>query len=159
MIRIWAWSYQIILLSIFDRCILAYCNLWPGIKSKHLTCLTMRCSLTNMSVFEASGHKLHLSNRLVISSMFPGLLFINGRNALLSMDYLACCFFQTAPRRQLQITTDDNYKCTFYIANPPYRATSRGREWTEGARRASGVHSLPRRHSTTHHLSPLIFFI
>jgi hypothetical protein len=32
------------------------------------------------------------------------------------------------PRRQLQITTDDNYKCTFYIANPPYRATSRGRE-------------------------------
>ena len=32
------------------------------------------------------------------------------------------------PRRQLQITTDDNYKCTFCIANPPYRATSRGRE-------------------------------
>ena len=32
------------------------------------------------------------------------------------------------PRRQLQITTDDNYKCTFYIANPPYRATGRGRE-------------------------------
>ena len=36
--------------------------------------------------------------------------------------------FWGAPRRQLQITTDDNYKCTFYIANPPYRATSRGRE-------------------------------
>jgi mRNA interferase RelE/StbE len=32
------------------------------------------------------------------------------------------------PRRQLQITTDDNYKCTFYIATPPYRATGRGRE-------------------------------
>ena len=32
------------------------------------------------------------------------------------------------PRRQLQITTDDNYKCTFYIASPRYRATSRGRE-------------------------------
>ena len=37
-------------------------------------------------------------------------------------------FLQLPPRRQLQITTDDNYKCTFYIANPPYRATSRGRE-------------------------------
>ena len=65
--------------------------------------------------------------------------------------------FKTDPRRQLQITTDDNYKCTFYIATPPYKATGRGRELTEGARRASGVHSLPRLHSTTHHLSPLIF--
>jgi membrane protease YdiL (CAAX protease family) len=61
---------------------------------------------------------------LIIPSLVYGLIYL--RFGLLPCMILHFVF--DAPRRQLQITTDDNYKCTFFIATPPYRATGRGRE-------------------------------